>query len=400
MATIKIRHFTKREKGQRSGGGYRYFWQPSGKLAAAGWKIRRLSDNEIEAMREAEQLNQQLDAWYEGKQVAPSTETPGTMDALINLYLNSRDFDEKKASTKRSYNQALAIIREWAGDQPARAITPNAVRELYEALEHKRAVANKVIRTLRLLMQFGVRRDMVKENPALRPGIKDRSRKGKLWPMEWIALFVATADSMKEPCIGSMIMLNEWMGQRPGDVLAMKRAQYRDGGIWITQSKTGADVMLPLDIIPHLRARLEKEMNRGSKVAPANEHIFIDPRTKQGWNDSTFRHRFSAIRKAAAKKLPKDEAKQFLELTMQSLRHTAVTRLGEAGLEPALIASISGHSQQQAVAILNRYNITTNKMAREAFRRRFDFEQTDKKSNVRLFLKSNETPKRRGNDTN
>lgn len=393
MASIEIRYFAKRPRGNRNGGGFRYFWQPSKSLIAEGWKMMRLSDDEVEAMRQAEQKNRELDDWRAGRITSPTTESMGTVDALISLYLNSRDFAEKKPSTKRSYLQALKIIREWAGDQPARAITPNAVRELYEALAHKRAVGNKVIRTLRLLMEFARRHDLVKDNPATRPGIKDRSSKGKLWPHESVALFTTTADAMGDHAIGSAILLNEWMGQRPGDVLSLKRAQYHSGGIWIKQAKTGADVMVPIDIVPHLRERLEAELARAEAIAPLADEIFIDPRTKHGWNDSTFRHRFAAIRSKACAKLNETDTVAFMELTMQSLRHTAVTRMGEAGLPPALIASISGHSQQQCVAILNRYNVTTTRMAKEAFLRRFTFEQNEEKSNVRVHSESNEKRK-------
>jgi len=58
MATIKVRYFTKRV-GKR--GNVRYFWEPGGALRQKGWRTRRLPDNELDAITEAEIINAGLD---------------------------------------------------------------------------------------------------------------------------------------------------------------------------------------------------------------------------------------------------------------------------------------------------------------------------------------------------
>ena len=62
------------------------------------------------------------------------------------------------------------------------------------------------------------------------------------------------------------------------------------------------------------------------------------------------------------------------DLTFMHLRHTGITRLGEAEVDPTLISTVSGHSLVTINAILARYMVRTSKMATLAFQRRLDAE--------------------------
>ena len=84
--------------------------------------------------------------------------------------------------------------------------------------------------------------------------------------------------------------------------------------------------------------------------------LLVHDRTGQPWRASTFRHVLAAIRAELAATTPAfavdyllpgrdmTDADAFLVLTtdlkFQTLRHTAVTALGEAGCELALIAAV------------------------------------------------------------
>jgi hypothetical protein len=65
------------------------------------------------------------------------------------------------------------------------------------------------------------------------------------------------------------------------------------------------------------------------------------------------------------------------ELQFMHLRHTAITRLAEAGCGPELIASISGHSLKTVHQILERYMVRTAEMAETAFTMRMAKEAGD-----------------------
>jgi transposase len=79
------------------------------------------------------------------------------------------------------------------------------------------------------------------------------------------------------------------------------------------------------------------------------------------------------VRAAAAKDRP-----EMAELWFMRLRHTAVVRLGEAGVNVPQIASITGHTLKTCYTILERYNVRTDKMAVSAFQQRLDAEQRER----------------------
>ncbi len=119
-------------------------------------------------------------------------------------------------------------------------------------------------------------------NAAEKPRLLKTELSGILWPREAVELFAATADAIGRPSIGTAVVLNEWMGQREGDVLRMPRglfARRGDGTITVRQSKTRAVVNLPIGMVPSLVARVEGELarleaaerDRAAKAAAAGE---------------------------------------------------------------------------------------------------------------------------------
>src|SRR3546814_8440307 len=61
-------------------------------------------------------------------------------------------------------------------------------------------------------------------------------------------------------------MLNDWLGQLEGDLLALPRSVYRNGVIRVRQSKTAAVVELPIGMVPRLVARLDAALERQAKA--------------------------------------------------------------------------------------------------------------------------------------
>ena len=64
-----------------------------------------------------------------------------------------------------------------------------------------------------------------------------------------------------------------------------------------------------------------------------------------------------------------------LDLDFMHLRHTAVTRLAEAGCTTPEIAAISGHGLATVEKILELYLVRTSTMADNAFAKRLLIEQ-------------------------
>jgi integrase len=402
MARKRIRYLTERTGPT----GPRYFWQPSTALRVQGWQLTRLPDDFAQAVAAAEQLNARVDAWRAGTGEGPRGEppgqapgkaaagkmpriAPGSVDALISAYRASRFWLRLSPKTQCFYAWCLEKISAWAGDAPASAITPALVERFYQRLQvsgerdrkETPAKAAAVIRVLRLLLEAGRRLEVtpgvpyVTTNAAARPGLTvKRQREPRLWSAEDIAAMVAAADRLGWRSVGTAILLNSWIGQRLSDVLALPRWDVTGGALVFRQSKTGRTVSLPVHLVPALVERLTAEAARPGAVQSAT-HALVHDVTGKPWRADTFGHVFGQVRAEAAKTRPECAGLWFMEL-----RHTAVTRLHEAGVDALGIASITGHSEAGVLAILGRhYLVRTARAAERAFRQRLAIERAGEK---------------------
>ncbi|MGE4527448.1 MAG: tyrosine recombinase XerC [Rhodospirillaceae bacterium] len=372
MAAVKIRHFVEKPGSK----GPRYFWQPSAALRALGWRPERLPEALPAAIARAEELNRQLDAWRAGGDTAQLASTPprgpqpGTVADLIRRYKASRFFTDKAPKTQRGYLQNIRVIEDWAGDIPVAAISPSRVQTLYDQLRAATpAKANAVVTMLRILLSHAVREGMVTVNAAEKPGMIGRPFAGKIWPVDAVALFVEVADRMRFGSIGTAVIVAHWIGQRPGDILAMPKGAYRDGRFWVTQSKTGARVAVPHS--PWVAERIEAMLaaRKVEALLPSGEPaLLVSDATGKPWQEDTFRHVFADIRARVAEEWAAFEVRDgsTIEtdgLLFRHLRHTAVTELAIAGCTPIEIAGITGHTIKTVVQILEHYLVRTTDLA-------------------------------------
>lgn len=429
MAKITVRYLTTRPG---PAGTLRYFWQPRTEWQALGWKPRRIPEGwaaladaaelEAKAIAAAQDLNRELDAWRLAKAaptaaaekpplageglplpaVAATQPSPRTVDALIALYKASPRFTLKRLSTQRGYRQCLDILAAWAGQAPVKAMeTPRFVKFYEEMFEATPAKANAVMRVARLLFADSRRRGWRGDNPAEKLGLIALDAAGLVWPREAVTAFVAAADAMGRHSIGTAVMVDEWLGQRQGDVLALGRNLLNPAGHQLRQKKTRAGVVLPVHMIPHLVARIEAELAAQeawrANLKPADPRravvstrLILSEETGLPYQVDNFRHLFAEIRAKAAETHPRfavdymirgadpdDPAAMTVameDLWFMHLRHTAVTRLAEAAATVPQIASITGHSPKAVEQILSRYLVRTGELARGAFQKRLDAE--------------------------
>lgn len=402
MAKVKVRYFVEKP----GAAGPLYFWQPSKALRDLGWKSQRLPDIRTEAIARAEELNAQLDAWRAGtpgtaaapagdepgSPVAPAIATakvppqgpkPGSLSHVIRLYRASR-FYPKHDKTRRSYDQNIKVLEEWAGDAPVAAITPLRIEKLYAGMHAKTpSKANAVITMLRMLLKHAIRAEVIKSHPALaaKPGLETSAPSGKLWPIDAISLFVETADRMGWHSMGTAVVINHWIGQRQGDILAMQRIAYRGGVFHVAQGKSHGEQRVAVPHSPWVQKRVDAELQRqkdrkveGTPKAP----LLLCETTGQAWKEDHFRHVFSEIREAAAKEwgtffLEDGSTIDTLDLQFMHLRHTAVTELAIAGCTTLQIAGITGHTIKSVEGILKRYLVRTSALAAAAVAKRLEF---------------------------
>src|SRR3546814_17678974 len=99
----------------------------------------------------------------------------------------------------------------------------------------------------------------------MKPGLEWNHPKPRIWTPREIEIFASHADEMGRWSVGTAVILNEWIGQREGDVLGMLRSAYQDGALRFEQSKTKVDIDLPVDLVPHLFQRLCEETARWAR---------------------------------------------------------------------------------------------------------------------------------------
>ncbi|HSV29621.1 MAG TPA: tyrosine-type recombinase/integrase [Candidatus Omnitrophota bacterium] len=364
-------------------GGTRYFWQPSSALRGLGWRSERLPDDVGQAIERAKELNRQLESWRKGETPAPAVGQgapgpivrPGTVADLIRRYKASRFYPDNE-TTRESYDRHLRTIEDWAGQDLVTDIDAGDIQDLYESFRAATpAKAAAVIRVARLLFQCAVRFDMRKDNPAAKPGLEGAPFAGRLWPIEAVLLVVEAADKAGRHSIGTAVLINWWLGQRLKDIIALKRIQYRDGRIWITQSKTNARVSVPHS--PLVARRIEQEMARLDARKVTSTHLIVHEGTSQPYNIHTFKHDFADIRAAAAKEwgtffLDDGSTVDLVDLHFRHLRHTAITELAAAGCDAPLIATFSGHTIKSVEQILDRYLVRSSELAMVAANKRME----------------------------
>lgn len=421
MSTLRIRYLVTKPA-KRPGGLPRYYWQPTPRLRAAGWQIMRIpadhdshiDPDQLQAAAIAAAQARTAEAEADLARTATKAAQPvldkrmRNLGDLICAYRASKSFTAKADKTRKVYEQCLKKLEVWGADSPLRAISPVQVQRLLEGLSNTPAFANATVRTLRLVMSFGVRDGWLSINPAVKPALADVSERSVLWPDAAITAFVEKADEMGYHSVGTAVILNSWLGQRQADVLRMPRVALRKECLLIRQGKTGAAVELPIGQVPHLWQRLQAELARQDqrvKDTPGgvvmNKHkkrklvsartIIANDVDNQPYRQDWFAHLFMRVRAELAMDRETFDVDQLLpgrdttdedafsintmDLTFMALRHTAVTKLAEAGCDIGLISSITGHKKASLAQIMDRYMISTSKMAGLAFKMRMEAER-------------------------
>jgi integrase len=284
------------------------------------------------------------------KRVEPSeTMSPGTVKALCREYEGSAEFLSLAESTRREMGYVLKRMAEKDGDFPVRALKRRHILTWRDQLKEKPGAANKMIRTLKVLLQFAMDRDYRDDNPAMRVKLL-KLGEWRPWTAEECARFEA-----RWP-IGTMeragYALARHTGQRRADLAALTFDKLKGGALAIQQGKTEAEVYVPLhaDVKAALAALTHRE---GAVLRTAN--------TDAPMNPVYFGHLMAAAIGAA--ELPDD-------CVLHGLRKTMAVAMVENGVTSHQVASVTGHKTvrmiEHYVARKNRQKLATDAMKKMA----------------------------------
>jgi integrase len=178
---------------------------------------------------------------------------PGTVEAVVTAYVNSKSFAGFAEATQRMRRALLKRFCAEHGDKRLAMMEPRHVAKLLEPLEpHPQ---RNMLKALRGLMTFAIAGRVIDADPTVGYKLKRARDTGgfKTWTEADIAQFEHRHPLGSKPRLALALLL--YTGLRRGDVVRLGRQHVRNGVLSLKQSKTGMQVDLP--VLPELQAALE-----------------------------------------------------------------------------------------------------------------------------------------------
>lgn len=281
----------------------------------------------------------------------------GSIDALAVAYYRSASFQTLSVNTQKTYRGIIDRFREAKGKN-GETYGKNRVahlerRHVNELVAEKMKTsgpwaANNLLKVLRVMLAFAVANDWRRDDPTL--GVKPIRAKTEgftTWSEDDIATFENKHPSGTRERLALALLL--YTGQRRGDVVRMGRQHVSGDMIRVTQSKTGASLVIPMH--PKLRAEIDASAN-------TNHLTFVVTAWGRPFTAAGFGNWFREVCDDAG----------LTELSAHGVRKAAARRLAEAGCSPHQIQAITGH---KSLAEVTRYTAAADqeRMAREAMKR-------------------------------
>jgi integrase len=252
----------------------------------------------------------------------------GSFGALVNDYLASGAFKEKKPSTKAEYRRVLEALSVQHGHKPVRELERRHIRKICDERSDTPGAANTILRTLKMILNFAVDDGIIIASPAAK--MKER-RVG-----EWRSWTDDECTAYEQRWAeGTMqrraYALARYTGQRKSDLVLMTHAHRKDGFIRVIQGKTGQELWIPE------HSELTAELARGNR-----EHMSLLTTSQGKAFDPVY---FGAWFADAI-----EDAGLPVDCVLHGLRKTAARMLSEAGCSDEEIKAITGHTTSRMVS--------------------------------------------------
>ena len=254
----------------------------------------------------------------------PPSKSPaaGTFGALCHEYEHSSEFAAYAELTQRETRYVIRKLEAKHSDKPVNLLAREHILRWRDDMKKKPGAANKMLRTLKVLLTFARDRNYCKSNEA--HGIKLlRGGEYRAWTREEMLAFEAKWPLGTLERTGYALAL--YTGQRRADVAKLTFKSIAGGAIRLVQGKTAAAVEIPLH--PELRKAI-------AAVHPRHEAAILARKSGRALNPIYFGHRMAAAIAAAG--LPD-------KCVLHGLRKSAAVALIDAGCTPHQAAAVTGH---------------------------------------------------------
>ncbi len=280
----------------------------------------------------------------------------GNFSGVINAYLDSEQFKEKRPSTQYNYRRALDFADQALGFLDVEIIDVEHVQNYLDVLRKspgKQWIAKTAIA---VVSSWGRKRGLLRR-PIVERGMDIvRDHKGH---KPWTDAQIELAEANCSPMMSRAITLAANTGQRGSDIITMRwsEVKYRDGiqGIEVVQLKTGRYLFVPFN------SHLKKKIAGWKK-----ESFFLinDPATGRAFNTRNRLSHLWTIERSTNQHLAEHRDS---DLHLHGLRASAVIRYRGDGATELEIESFVGMSPD-VVRLYCRY-ADQNSLATKAFHR-------------------------------
>jgi integrase len=275
---------------------------------------------------------------------------PGTMAALVASYYASAEYKNLAPITRATYRNEIEKIRLRHGTKRVSKLTREHVKKLLSEKADTPGAANKLLRTLKMLMRFALAMDppLPRDDPT--SGLKKLRIPGegfRAWEDADIAIFEAAHPVGSRARLALALLL--FTAQRRSDVIRMGRQHVRGGLISVKQQKTGTALWIPI----------HRDLQTILDASPAANLTFLVTAGGKPFSAAGFGNWFGDCCR---------EAGMSVGFNAHGLRKAAARRLAEAGCTSKQIMAITGH---RSLAEVERYTLAAEQvlLARQAIGR-------------------------------
>lgn len=278
--------------------------------------------------------------------VKPAGPLPGSLDALSLSYYASRAFGQHSASTRATYRRVLDRLRDTHGREVFGTLTPAVVRGMMRQLDATPAMANMLLRVLRLVAAHGIETEALEADPTA--GVKRLRYKSKPhppWTEADVRQYEARWPSGTRERLALALLL--YTTQRRSDVVRMGRHMMEGGRLVMRQQKGGRALVLAIH--PALEAEIAQH--------PARV-MFLVTEAGAPFSPNGFYNWF--VDRVAMAGLRKG-------LGPHGLRKAGLRRIADGGGTPHQIKAVGGH---KTLAMVQHYTEDADqaRLAEEAMR--------------------------------